>query len=71
MRSELTIKGSWNSCYSSRHNDWKIVLDELSKNPYKFLPLITHEFKLSQGKEAFDIMTNKDTFSIKGMFVND
>lgn len=71
LRSEIIVKGSWNSEYSSKQNDWKCVLKELEKNSQQFSTLITHKFKLEQCKEAFEIMTNKSIFSIKGMFIND
>ena len=71
LRSEITVKGSWNSDYSSQQNDWNSVLRELESNPRQFSYLITHKFKLEQCNEAFEIMTNKTIFSIKGMFIND
>lgn len=71
LRSEIIVKGSWNSDYSSLQNDWKFVLRELEKDPKQLSTLITHKFKLEQCNEAFELMTNKTVFSIKGMFIND
>lgn len=71
LRSELTVKGAWNSNYSSFNNDWAKVLKELEANQNQFIKLITHTFTFEQCNYAFETMTNKSIFSIKGIFVND
>lgn len=71
LRSELTLKGVWNSSYTSSNNEWQKVLRAFEKEPNVFLKLITHTFPLSDGLSAFAVLKNSQTFAVKGMFVND
>lgn len=68
LRNELTILGTWNSSYGSIINDWKDVLKYMQKNSEKILKLITHEYLLSECREAFETLCNPKEFTIKVMF---
>lgn len=66
LRLEAEVVGVWNSVYPS---DWDFVLNNLKTIPVQ--QLITHRFALSQVKEAFRCMSDKNEFKIKGVFVID
>ena len=68
LRKELTVKGTWNSSYNSRKNDWKTVLMYLGKLDISCL--VSHRFDLSECDKAFDLMRNRKEFFNKVMFVN-
>lgn len=71
LRSELTLKGVWNSSYTASNNEWQKVLRAFEKDSSLFAKLITHTFPLSDGLDAFATLKNPQTFAVKGMFVND
>lgn len=71
LRSELTVKGVWNSQYAPMGGEWRNVLSEFEKNPVPFSRLITHEFPLSAGLEAFHSLRSASELVIKGMFLNE
>lgn len=71
LRSEVTVKGVWNSSYSSENNEWRKVLDALTAQQATFAKLITSTSALSSGLDAFAAMKNSDKLEIKGMFIND
>lgn len=71
LRSEVTVKGVWNSSYASINNEWRKVLDALTINQETFGKLVTSTFPLSSALDAFTAMKNSDKLEIKGMFVND
>ena len=70
LRSELNIQGVWNSSFKSTEDDWVKVLLEFSKDYRKYEKLITHKFSLEECEKAFNLLTDKSVFSIKGMFIN-
>jgi L-iditol 2-dehydrogenase len=67
LRKQITVKGSWNSSYNDEVNDWKTALEKLSGGAFD--TLITHCFPMSQSKEAFDVVRDKNVFTSKVMFV--
>lgn len=71
LRSELTVKGIWNSNYSKGNNDWRKVLDALLAHQVSFSRLITSVFPLSAGLAAFDALRNSGKLELKGMFINE
>lgn len=73
LRNELIIKGSWNSSYNQDRNDWKTVVELLKNNEFRknMSKLITHKFLLKDYEKAFEILRNRENFSIKVMLINE
>lgn len=71
LRSELILKGVWNSSYTSKGNEWSEVLRRFEAKPDVFAKLITHKFELRDGLGAFSAMRAEGVFALKGMFVNE
>ncbi len=70
LRSQLTIKGTWNSSYTKEEDDdWHYVLSKLSNNEMAAEDLISHRFKLENLSDGFEIMRDKSENYIKCMFV--
>ena len=67
LRKSITLRGSWNSSYNDKQNDWKTALDRLKGG--EFDQLITHRFPMKESEEAFRVMRDRNTFSTKVMFV--
>jgi L-iditol 2-dehydrogenase len=70
LRKELTLKGAWNSSYGGTSNDWTRAIDAMISGRLDLSRLVTHRFSLAQWKEAFEIMRNKNEFSVKVLLVN-
>lgn len=68
LRSEITMKGTWNSSFASYDDEWTKVIHGLEKSPSLFRSLITHQFSLDKCQEAFRVLSDEKEFSIKGMF---
>ena len=72
LRSELTVKGIWNSSYKNAEvDDWDMAIDFLYNNQDVVQKLVTNEFKLSDGISAFEQMRNGTSLNIKGVFINE
>lgn len=71
LREEVTVKGVWNSSYTSSNNEWHKVLLELTAKQGLFSQLITSKFPLSDGIAVFDAIRGSEKLEIKGMFVNE
>ena len=71
MREEVTVKGVWNSSYTSSNNEWHKVLLELTAKQGLFSQLITSKFPLSDGITVFEAIKGSEKLEIKGMFVNE
>ena len=72
LRSELIIKGIWNSEYKiSGKDDWDNAIDFLYNNQKLVDILITDRFKLQDGINAFEQVKNSTHISLKGMFENE
>ncbi|MDR1496340.1 MAG: galactitol-1-phosphate 5-dehydrogenase [Clostridiales Family XIII bacterium] len=70
LRRQLTLKGTWNSSYNDRDNDWTLALDCIKDGVFDLKPLITHRFALADCGEALRIAADPSEFSVKIMFVN-
>ena len=68
LRRQLIIKGTWNSEYSDKVNDWKEVAELMKEHGFPFEKLITKTYDLSEHKEAFEDLANKDMMKTKLMF---
>ncbi len=69
LRKQLTLKGTWNSSYNVTVNDWKESLQAMADNKMDVKTLITHRFPLSESKEAFEILRDRNEFANKVMFI--
>ena len=69
LREELTLKGTWNSCYSINRNDWVTALKFIDKLDLSCL--ISHRYSFSRCNEAFSVIRERKEFSSKVMFIND
>lgn len=68
LRSELTLKGVWNSSYNMHNNEWHHVIRELERNSQCISQLITQRFRIEECTRAFYTLREEHIFSIKGMF---
>ncbi len=68
LRNELVVKGTWNSSYKKTINNWKETITALESGLLDPLKLVTHTFSLAQFQEAFAVVRDRDTFSLKVMF---
>lgn len=71
LRKQITVKGSWNSSYNSRINDWKTALDIFTKGNLPAAELITHKFTIEENQQAFAAIRNSGEFTLKVMFTFD
>lgn len=57
LRSQLTLKGVWNSSYeSSAPSEWSEAVEALSEGTIDVMPLITHRFAFKELPAALDMM---------------
>ena len=63
LRGELNIRGTWNSSYSSTENDWKDVIAMMSDGSLDPTDLITHVYKLEEGREAFATLMGDELYT--------
>lgn len=72
LRSELSVKGVWNSHFKNLEtDDWDKAIEFLYNNQQILRKLITDRFKFSDGIKAFEVMKDKSNIHIKGVFVNE
>ncbi len=67
LRRELQLLGTWNSSFSSCHNDWRDAVWGMQTGVLDLEPLITHRFPLARFKEAFSLMHEKKESYLKVM----
>lgn len=65
LRQELTLKGSWNSSYSTTVHDWKDTILAMEEGKFSPKELITYTFPLEDWEKAFDILRNPEEKSLK------
>lgn len=53
------IRGTWNSDYNDKKNDWKIVAEMMAAHEFPFEKLITETYSLSEYEKAFAYLTDK------------
>ena len=71
LRSEIDVKGVWNSDYKNKDDDWEKTIAFLTSEQDVIKKVITNRFSLSMVKEAFEIMENKKGLAIKGVMINE
>lgn len=69
LRWQLQIRGTWNSDYSDKKNDWKIVAEMMAEHEFPFEKLITETYSLSEYEKAFAHLTDRTKSKTKLMFV--
>ena len=69
LRWQLQIRGTWNSDYNDKKNDWKIVAEMMAAHEFPFEKLITETYSLSEYEKAFAYLTDKTKSKTKLMFV--
>lgn len=69
LRWQLQIKGTWNSDYNERKNDWKVVAQMMAEHGFPFEKLITKTYRLEEHEMAFKYLADKTRSKTKLMFV--
>ena len=69
LRKQLTLRGTWNSAYSAKQNDWQDAVNAMPE--LDLLPMITGRHALSEGIAPFEHMADRNNFTVKEMFIND
>ena len=62
LRKQLTLAGSWNSNYKAADNDWKEVVDALSKGYIDPEKLVTHHIGLNEFDRLLDLIGGRSEF---------
>ena len=71
LRRELSLRGTWNSSFNSRVNDWTATVEAMASGRIKYEELITHRFPLSECNRALEMMRDRTEFFTKVTFVFD
>ncbi|GHU62413.1 galactitol-1-phosphate 5-dehydrogenase [Clostridia bacterium] len=70
LRKQLTIRGTWNSDYSTRKNDWKQALAWMADGTLDLTGFVTHRFPLADGEKAFALARDRNEFYVKILFIH-
>ena len=70
LRKQLKLIGTWNSSHNLVQDDWKDAIYAMYTKAIDVEPLISHEYKLQNYVEAFEVIKNKQVHTCKVMFVN-
>ncbi|MDY5787847.1 galactitol-1-phosphate 5-dehydrogenase [Veillonella caviae] len=70
LRKQLKLIGTWNSSHNLVQDDWKDAIYAMYIKAIDVEPLISHEYKLQNYVEAFELIKNKQIHTCKVMFVN-
>ena len=70
LRKQLRLIGTWNSSHNLVQDDWKDAIYAMYTKTIDVEPLISHEYKLQNYVEAFEVIKNKQVHTCKVMFVN-
>ncbi len=70
LRKELTVRGTWNSCYSTiPRNEWELAMDFMASGRLNVKPLITHRIGLEGLWDALVMIRERQEFANKVMYV--
>jgi L-iditol 2-dehydrogenase len=69
LRKQLTLRGTWNSAFGTKENDWKTAIKAMEDGILNVEPLITGRYGIAQCREAFGLTADPGAFSVKTMFV--
>ena len=71
LRNQLTLKGTWNSSFTSEaDDDWHYVLDKVAEGKVKPEALITHKLRFEELEKGLKIMRDKTEDYVKVMICN-
>ncbi|MCD8010264.1 MAG: galactitol-1-phosphate 5-dehydrogenase [Lachnospiraceae bacterium] len=68
LRQQITAKGTWNSSYSEKVNDWEEALRSMARDPEAFAALITQTYPLSDYEAAMNTVKDSSRFRLKVVF---
>lgn len=71
LRKEIILKGTWNSSFSQRENDWKESVNAISDGKLKLRGLITHRVAIKDVFSAIKMMAEHKEFYCKVMIDNE
>lgn len=72
LRSEISIKGVWNSNYKNQnYDDWDIAIKFLFENQNFVSKVITDKFGLTDEIKMFERLKEKNNIHIKGVICNE
>ena len=72
LRREITLRGTWNSSYNSRINDWEATAKAMADGDLiDYEALITHRYPLERCVEALQMMRDRKEFYTKVTIVMD
>lgn len=70
LRREISLSGTWNSDHlKGIRDDWETVVDILHRDQTWFRQLISHRFRLWDGLKPLEMMTAREAFFCKVMYV--
>ena len=67
LRKQLTLCGSWNSNYKTNDNDWKEVVEAISKGYIEPERLVTHRIDLDEFERLLKLIDGREEFFQKIM----
>ncbi|MDR0719163.1 MAG: galactitol-1-phosphate 5-dehydrogenase [Treponema sp.] len=70
LRKQLTLKGTWNSSYSSANNNWHTAIQYMENGVFNLDKLITHRFSFCECNKAFELARTRSEPWVKIMFIN-
>lgn len=70
LRWQLNVRGTWNSSFSDRQNDWKAVAELMKRKDFPFEKLITREYRLEESEKAMEDLRSNMAIA-RLMFVMD
>lgn len=71
LRKELTVKGTWNSQYGSKQNDWHDAIRLMAEGRLQTRPLITHTVCLEELPQMLERIRDHREFTVKAMLALD
>ena len=71
LRKEITLKGTWNSSFAEKENDWKESIKAISERKLNIEGLITHRVAIEEIFSALKMMNEHKKFYCKVMIDNE
>lgn len=71
LRRQLTLKGTWNSSFGGKNNEWEEIIGLLENGELSLENLITHKLPLENLQEGLEKMNDKGCFTCKVMITED
>ncbi|MDR0875630.1 MAG: galactitol-1-phosphate 5-dehydrogenase [Clostridiales Family XIII bacterium] len=70
LRKQLTLRGTWNSDYGAKKNDWQQALAYMADGTLDLTGFVTQRFALADGEKAFALARDRNEFYVKILFTN-